>query len=85
MGIDRCYCHQVPFVLLKELSAIWGPDLERLCHITKCGTGCGMCRPYIRVMLRTGVTDLPVMPTEQFDRMMREELDLGMGRTQSEP
>lgn len=74
MAVDRCYCHQVPFALLKELALIWGPDLDKLSLITSCGTGCGMCRPYIREMLRTGSTDLPVMSSEKFDRMMREEL-----------
>lgn len=74
MAVDRCYCHGVPFILLKDLAEIWGPDLDRLSQITGCGTGCGMCRPYIRLMLETGKTDLPVLSSESFDRMMREEL-----------
>lgn len=85
MAVDRCYCRGVPFVLLKELAALWGPDLDRLSDITGCGTGCGMCRPYIRLMLETGRTDLPVLSSQDFDRMMREELARARTGNQSLP
>lgn len=36
--------------------------LEALAERTSCGTGCGSCRPYIRVALMTGRVSLPVLP-----------------------
>lgn len=65
MAVDRCICKQVPFATLKALADIGIRDLDELSRRTGCGTGCGMCIPYIRVMLATGVTDLPVLPCEQ--------------------
>lgn len=61
MLVDRCVCHQVTFRELKQIADRDGADLEELSRRTHCGTGCGMCRPYIEVMLATGRTELPVM------------------------
>lgn len=70
MAVDRCYCHQVTFAALKELSARTGPDLDALSNATGCGTGCGLCIPYIRVMLKTGQTDLPVLSPTDIERAL---------------
>ena len=70
MGIDRCVCHDVTFASLKVLARQFDPraaspeadpgvvDLasRELRRITGCTTGCGMCEPYIRLMLETGRT-----------------------------
>lgn len=70
MAVDRCYCHQVTFAKLKELAARTGPDLDALSKATGCGTGCGLCIPYIRVMLKTGQTDLPVLSPADVQRVL---------------
>jgi bacterioferritin-associated ferredoxin len=31
-------------------------DLEDIRRVTLCGAGCGLCRPYLREMLKTGRT-----------------------------
>lgn len=57
MRIDRCVCHDVPFSLLKEWSeANPGAGFAELQREFGCGTGCGLCEPYVRRMLRTGTT-----------------------------
>lgn len=61
MAVSRCICANVPFTELKQLADTGIRDLEELGRLTNCGKGCGMCIPYIRVMLETGVTDLPIM------------------------
>lgn len=66
MNIDRCYCFQVPFARLKETAD--AHDLDTVAglqeHVTF-GTNCGLCRPYVRRMLRTG--------TVTFDRVITED------------
>jgi bacterioferritin-associated ferredoxin len=73
MGIDRCFCFNVPFDRLKVLAATCGSNVDRLAEVTGCGTGCGFCRPYIRRMLETGVTDVPVLSSAEFNRLLSEE------------
>lgn len=65
LAVNRCICANVPFTELKKLADTGIRDLEELGRLTNCGKGCGMCIPYIRVMLATGVTDLPVMSNVQ--------------------
>jgi bacterioferritin-associated ferredoxin len=64
MGVDRCVCVGVSFEELKRIAERTGEGLDGLRARTGCGGGCGLCVPYIRQMLRTGQTDLPVMPPE---------------------
>ncbi|MFG0327570.1 MAG: hypothetical protein ACF8SC_09930 [Phycisphaerales bacterium JB037] len=77
MAVSRCVCHEVPFqtlaVLADELRG-WGvePTFELLSQRTRCGTGCGMCQPYIRLLLETGQTDFPVLGPVTLARMLRE-------------
>jgi len=54
MAVDRCVCHEVSFTELKELARSAGCTLEELRDKTDCCTGCGMCEPYVRLMLKTG-------------------------------
>lgn len=65
MAVDRCVCHDVSFAELKRLAQDAGADIDELGRRTGCGTGCGMCVPYIREMLRTGRTRFAVMPTRE--------------------
>jgi NAD(P)H-nitrite reductase large subunit len=46
---------------------------EKLMERTQCGQGCGLCEPYIKIMLRTGETAIPVLTAEQWDRVSRED------------
>ncbi len=61
MGVDRCVCREVTFARLIALARERGMGFDELPRMTGCGTGCGMCIPYIRVALATGRSDLPVM------------------------
>lgn len=71
MGVDRCVCKDLTFTALKESAhAGGGLSYEELAAATGCGEGCGLCIPYIRLMLRTGVTHLPVLTDEQLARMV---------------
>jgi bacterioferritin-associated ferredoxin len=56
MLISHCICRSLAFseLLPRARAANWG--LEDLMRETGAGTGCGLCRPYLRRMLRTGQT-----------------------------
>lgn len=72
MPVDRCVCRKIAFAELLELSHHLGSDFDALARETQCGNGCGMCVPYIRLMLRTGRTSLPVMRPDDIKRMLQE-------------
>ena len=72
MPVDRCVCHKVRFETLLEMSQRVGRDMGALAKETQCGNGCGMCVPYIQLMLATGRTSLPVMRPEDIKRMLKE-------------
>jgi bacterioferritin-associated ferredoxin len=61
--VDRCVCHEVTFARLRELARETGAGVEELSARTGCCTGCGLCRPYVERMLRTGRTSFEVLPT----------------------
>ena len=67
--VDRCVCRQVMFAELVRLHRETGAGFEELQRRTTCGTGCGMCVPYIKVALATGRVRLPVMGDEQLRRL----------------
>jgi NAD(P)H-nitrite reductase large subunit len=41
-----------------------GWDADDIARETMCGAGCGLCRPYIREMLKTGKTVFTEILTE---------------------
>ena len=55
--ISRCICRNVEFgeLLPRARAAGWG--LDDLVRETGCGGQCGLCRPYLSRMLRTGETE----------------------------
>jgi len=57
------------FSELVRLQRATGAGLEELQRITGCGTGCGMCVPYIKVALKTGRVRLPVMTDDELKRL----------------
>jgi bacterioferritin-associated ferredoxin len=54
--VDRCICRQIPFEQLLPLAQAANWSLADLIRETGCGGQCGLCRPYLRRMLRTGET-----------------------------
>jgi bacterioferritin-associated ferredoxin len=54
--IDRCICRNTMFSDLQPRASAEGWTLDDLMRQTGCGAQCGLCRPYLRRMLRTGET-----------------------------
>ena len=54
--VSGCICMGMPFERLLPLARAEGWDLEAVVRETGCGDRCGLCRPYLRRMLRTGET-----------------------------
>jgi len=55
--ISRCICRATPFQELLARATDAGWDLADLVRHTGCGAQCGLCRPYLSRMLRTGETE----------------------------
>jgi bacterioferritin-associated ferredoxin len=55
--VSRCICKATPFadLLPRARAARW--TLADLVRETGCGGQCGLCRPYLSRMLRTGETE----------------------------
>lgn len=73
MPVTRCVCHDVTFAELKSIAAEVGPALDALAARTGCGTGCGTCIPYIKLTLKTGRTEFPVLTGAQFAALLDTE------------
>ena len=54
--VSRCICMRMPFDQLLPLARAGRWDLADVLRETGCGAQCGLCRPYLRRMLRTGQT-----------------------------
>ena len=54
--VSGCICKATSFEVLLPLARERGWDLFALMAETGCGAQCGLCRPYLRRMLRTGET-----------------------------
>ena len=70
MAVDRCVCHNLRFEHLLGVARDRGMGLRALVRETRCGTGCGMCVPYIQVMLNTGKTELPVLRPAEIKQVL---------------
>lgn len=68
MPVDRCVCHSITFAQLRAMSDK-NTTVADLSTKTGCCTGCGMCRPYVVLMLRTGRTSFPVLPPHEAERL----------------
>jgi bacterioferritin-associated ferredoxin len=64
--ISRCICRNVPFSELLPRARAAGWSLPDLVRETGCGGQCGLCRPYISRMLRTGETEFHEIITEDY-------------------
>jgi bacterioferritin-associated ferredoxin len=59
--VRRCVCFDTTFEALKEAGV---RSLEEAAERFGCGTNCGMCRPYIAEMIRTGETAFAVIESD---------------------
>ncbi|MEQ8315888.1 MAG: hypothetical protein RIE77_08425 [Phycisphaerales bacterium] len=59
--VERCVCFDQPFDKLLQMAREEGLTQDELSERTGCCTGCGMCKPYVRVVLTTGRTSIPLM------------------------
>jgi bacterioferritin-associated ferredoxin len=55
--VSRCICKGTPFAELLVRATAAGWNLPDLIRETGCGGQCGLCRPYLSRMLRTGETE----------------------------
>lgn len=55
--ISRCICKATPFTDLLPRARAHAWTLADLIRETGCGGQCGLCRPYLSRMLRTGETE----------------------------
>jgi bacterioferritin-associated ferredoxin len=62
--INRCICRDRNFADLLPLARRHSWSLMDLMHETGCGAQCGLCKPYLRRMLRTGETEFHEIITE---------------------
>lgn len=61
--VRACLCYPHTFAELKEMAAVQGwKTVEEITEAVGCGSGCGLCRPYLRKMLETGETAFAVLP-----------------------
>lgn len=54
--VSGCICKATPFEVLLPEARAHGWDLAGIMRETGCGAQCGLCRPYLQRMLRTGET-----------------------------
>ena len=69
MGVSSCICYRTDFAVLKAIADASGGGLQELHAATGCGSRCGLCIPYIRAMLLTGLIDLPPMLPDDFRKL----------------
>lgn len=62
----------VSFEELKSFAEETKADFKQLVRRSRCGTSCGMCKPYIRIMLETGITEIPVLPQWRMQQFIDE-------------
>ncbi len=68
MDIDRCLCFNQRFADLQQVAEATGAQTvaELQTHVAF-GQRCGLCRPYVRAMLRTGETVFHQILTDDTD------------------
>lgn len=69
--VSRCICYDVSFAAIAAAAAR-GETFEQIRARTGCTQGCGMCEPYVRVVISTGRSSVPLLSLEQIDRIMSE-------------
>jgi bacterioferritin-associated ferredoxin len=69
--VDRCICYEVPFTTVAQRAKA-GENYEQISRATGCCQGCGMCERYVRVVIATGRTSLPVLTFQQADDIVEQ-------------
>ena len=72
MAVDRCVCWDLTFAELRKIADAASLDFDGLVDRTGCCTGCTTCEPYVRRMLQTGETEMPVLSASEVRRAMGE-------------
>lgn len=72
MCVNRCVCFDVTFERLKRHIDTHGGGFDEIQRAFQCGKGCGLCIPYIRRMIHTGETSMPIMQTDDTERTPSE-------------
>lgn len=70
--VDRCICHDITLAQLKAIAQRDGLSFDALRERTRCSTGCTLCEPYVRRMLKTGETVLPILSPQEAARLCGE-------------
>ncbi len=60
--VKRCLCYDRSFL---EIQREGLKSIDEIIDRYGCTTGCGMCKPYIEEMLRTGETSFPVLEEQK--------------------
>ncbi|MBS0197183.1 MAG: (2Fe-2S)-binding protein [Planctomycetes bacterium] len=70
MAVDRCVCHNLTFSYLKQVADANSANLSMLMQLTDCCSNCGMCTPYVILMLQTGATVFPALSASKVQALM---------------
>jgi len=62
--VDRCVCKKITFAQLARLARERGCSVGTIAAERHAGRGCGLCRPYIESIERTGRTSFAVNDPE---------------------
>ncbi len=66
--IERCVCSDRTFAELRAIAgAADARTIDELQRRVEFGRGCGLCRPYVRRMLRTGEVVFGELVTDEGD------------------
>lgn len=72
--VRACLCYPHTFAELKELADANGwTTIADITRAVGCGSGCGLCRPYLAKMLRTGETAFAILPPEEQEGEKRRQ------------
>ena len=64
--VRACLCYPHAFAELKAMANLNGwTTVADITRAVGCGSGCGLCRPYLAKMLRTGETAFAILPPAQ--------------------
>ena len=64
--VRACLCYPHTFEAIKALAALrqWS-TVREITDVLGCGSGCGLCRPYLTLLLQTGETAFAVLPAQE--------------------
>jgi bacterioferritin-associated ferredoxin len=71
MTVNRCVCHDVYFKTLIRLAQSESCSINDLADMTGATTGCGTCLPYLKLALKTGQHELPVMSQRDLETALQ--------------